>query len=283
VTAFSAEDAALLAAELPPLRQARRPGGGIVEYREAGPADAPAILLLHGTGSSSAGYRAQLAGLADGFRVVAWNAPGYGASTPPPADPTALDYAGAAAGLLDALGIARVAALVGSSWGSVIALNLAVAQPGRVASLVLSAPNTARGAMPAEARERALAELRRNVPQPGDDRRAVADRLLPPDAPLAVRALVERLRDDLTAEGWLGAMHMMFTTDTPSLIGRAQCPVAILAGTQDRMAPLEQHAAKLHAARPDARLHALQGHGHMLKLEAPTQFNTILRGMAAGH
>ena len=74
MTALSSADAALLASELPPLRQVRLPGGRIVEYREAGPADAPVILLLHGDGSSSAGYRAQPADLLDSF-MVALNAP----------------------------------------------------------------------------------------------------------------------------------------------------------------------------------------------------------------
>ena len=283
MTALSPTDAALLEADLPPLRQARLPGGGVVEYREAGPVDASVVLLLHGIGSSSAGYRAQLAGLSDRFRVIAWNAPGYGASTKlDAAEPTALYYAEALARFMDSLGIARVAALAGSSWGSVIALNVAVARPERVSALLLSAPNTARGALPAEARTAALAEARRNVPQPGADRRAVADRLLAPDTPELVRVLVERLRDDLTPAGWLAAMHMMFTTDTPSIIGRVACPVAILSGTRDRLAPLELHAEKLRAAKPDAALHVLEGCGHMLKLEAPGRFNTILRDLAEG-
>lgn len=285
MTALAAEDAALLASELPPLRRVGLPGGGarFIEYREAGPADGPALLMLHGTGSSSAGYRAQLAGLSDRFRVIAWNAPGYGSSTPMASpDPSADDYAAVTAEMLDALGIARVAVLVGSSWGSVIALNLTVLQPARVGTLVLSAPNTARGAMPKEARATALAELRRNVPQPDADRRAVADRLLTPDTPAPVRALVERLRDDMTPAGWLGAMHMMFTTDTPSIIDRVTCPVAILAGTRDRLAPMELHAERLRAAKPDAALHVLDGYGHMLKLEASTRFNRIVRGLAEG-
>ena len=283
MTALSPADAALLAADLPPLRQARLPGGGVIEYREAGPMDGAVILLLHGIGSSSAGYRAQLAGLSDRFRVVAWNAPGYGASTKLDApEPTALDYAEAVARFMDSLGIGRAAALAGSSWGSVIALNVAEARPDRVSALLLSAPNTARGALPAEARAAALAEARRNVPQPGADRRAVADRLLTPDTPEPVRLLVERLRDDLTPDGWLAAMHMMFTTDTPSIIGRVECPVAILAGARDRLAPLELHGEKLRAAKPDAALHVLADCGHMLKLEAPGQFNAILRDMAEG-
>lgn len=283
MTAPSAEDAALLAAPLPPLQRARLPGGdGVreIEYREAGPAGAPAILCLHGYGSSSAGYRAQLAGLSDRFRVVAWNAPGYGASTLlSVTEPAATDYMAAAADLMAALGIAR-AVVVGSSWGSVIAVNLAASQPARFAALVLSAPNTARGTQSAEARDAALAEARRSLARTDDDRAAVANRLLPREAPAPVRALVERLRDDLTPEGGLAAMHMLFTTHTPSVIGRVQCPVAIVAGSRDRLAPLAAHGEVLRAAKPDAALHVLEGYGHMLKLEAPARFNAIVRALA---
>src|SRR5436309_219800 len=46
-------------------------------YMEAGRADAPAIVLLHGVGANSMHWRFQFAGLSDAFRIVAWNAPGY--------------------------------------------------------------------------------------------------------------------------------------------------------------------------------------------------------------
>src|SRR3954462_13698446 len=46
-------------------------------YMEAGRADAPALILLHGVGANSMHWRYQLAGLSDTFHVVAWNAPGY--------------------------------------------------------------------------------------------------------------------------------------------------------------------------------------------------------------
>src|SRR5437667_5492700 len=46
-------------------------------YMEAGRADAPALVLLHGVGANSMHWRFQLAGLSDRYRVIAWNAPGY--------------------------------------------------------------------------------------------------------------------------------------------------------------------------------------------------------------
>ena len=51
--------------------------GDRFSYMEAGPPDAPPLLLLHGLGANAMHWRFQLAGLSDRFRVIAWNAPGY--------------------------------------------------------------------------------------------------------------------------------------------------------------------------------------------------------------
>ena len=54
-------------------------------YREAGPKDAPAILLLHGFPSSSHQYRGLIDRLADKYHVIAPDLPGFGFSDAPPA------------------------------------------------------------------------------------------------------------------------------------------------------------------------------------------------------
>jgi|GEM_PF-4281571 len=88
MAALSAHDTELLTQELPELVQATVASPvyagkqGHIEYRAAGDARNPTVLMLHGLGSSSAGYRAQLAGLSRDFHVVAWNAPGFGGSSP---------------------------------------------------------------------------------------------------------------------------------------------------------------------------------------------------------
>jgi len=53
-----------------------------ITYRESGRKDAPALVLLHGIGSTSAGWRLQYGPLGGHFRVIAWDAPGYGGSKP---------------------------------------------------------------------------------------------------------------------------------------------------------------------------------------------------------
>src|SRR6516164_7249627 len=57
-----------------------------VFYREAGPKDAPAILLLHGFPTSSQMFRNLIPALAGEYRVVAPDYPGFGHSSMPPHD-----------------------------------------------------------------------------------------------------------------------------------------------------------------------------------------------------
>src|SRR5215217_7572744 len=61
-------------------------------YREAGPADAPAVLLLHGFPTSSQMFRNLIPLLADRYRVVAPDYPGYGHSSMPPRDSFAYTF-----------------------------------------------------------------------------------------------------------------------------------------------------------------------------------------------
>ena len=61
-------------------------------YREAGPKDAPTILLLHGFPTSSQMFRNLIPALADKYHVVAPDYPGYGHSSMPPHDKFAYTF-----------------------------------------------------------------------------------------------------------------------------------------------------------------------------------------------
>ena len=285
---LSPRDAELLAKDLPELAQVTiaspiYPGQrGQVEYRVAGDESNPAVLMLHGLGSSSAGYRAQFAGLSRDFHVIAWNAPGFGGSSPIPGHSASIDgYAEALEAFLRALRVKQLSVLVGSSWGSVVALAFTRRYPALVGRLVLSAPNVAKGRSVGEARDAELdAWLRTADISIPVSRAAVADRLLAPNTPLLVRQHVERLRDAMTTDGWRQAIRSLFTVYTPDIISDVRCPITLLSGTLDQVAPHRDHAERLVAAAPWAKSILFEDCGHMLKLEAPSRFNAIVRATA---
>lgn len=275
-------ESSLPAVEQAPLNLPTFGGTGVITYRAAGDERAPAIVLLHGIGSSSAGYRAQFAALSKNHRVIAWNAPGYGPSSPfAIGTPAATDYADALMALLSALGISR-ATVVGSSWGSVIAAAFAARYPSATSALVLSAPNVARGHL--SGTERGLARevlMRSAAAQSAEARAAVVDALVAANAGPLVRAVVSRLRDAVTPTGWEHAVDMLFSTYTPSVVPSIQAPISVIIGNLDRVAPIDDHARPIHEAARDSTLHVLNAIGHMPKLEAPEAFNSIVLAVAA--
>ncbi len=254
-----------------------RGGSGRIQYRAAGSADLPTILFLHGLGSHSEGYRGQIAGLSKCYRTVAWNAPGYGLSTDLMADePDAWAYVEALSAFLDALRIQRLACLVGSSWGSVIAAAFASRFPHRVGALVLSSPNIAKGNLAMIERQSALTAAKDASDRAGADREAIANRLLPRDAPATVRRTVLQLRDATSPRGLHQAISVMFSTFTPDLIARVKCPTVLVVGELDELAPVAMHAERLREAAPFSELVILKDTGHMPKLEMPARFNEII-------
>jgi pimeloyl-ACP methyl ester carboxylesterase len=112
-------------------------------YREAGPADAPAVLLLHGFPTSSHMFRNLIPQLADRYHVIAPDYPGYGQSDAPPADQ--FDYSfDHLAQLVDrfteTLGLDRYALYV-QDYGAPIGFRLAAAHPERVTAIVVQNGN----------------------------------------------------------------------------------------------------------------------------------------------
>ncbi len=126
-----------------PERLVQLADGAQLAIRECG--QGPVVVLLHGIGSGSASWLHCAQRLAAGNRVIAWDAPGYGLSTPlPPARPKACDYAACLELLLDALGV-ESCLLVGHSLGALMATAYAAGiGAARVRRLVLLSPVIAR-------------------------------------------------------------------------------------------------------------------------------------------
>ncbi|WUD77919.1 alpha/beta hydrolase [Streptomyces sp. NBC_00510] len=109
-----------------------------VFYREAGPRDAPVVVLLHGFPASSHMFRHLIPLLADRYRVVAPDHIGFGRSSMPSLQdfPYSFDaLAGVTAALLDRLGVGRHALYV-HGYGAAIGWRLALRAPARITGIV---------------------------------------------------------------------------------------------------------------------------------------------------
>jgi pimeloyl-ACP methyl ester carboxylesterase len=112
-------------------------------YREAGPKDAPTILLLHGFPTSSQMFRDLIPALSDRYHLVAPDYPGFGHSSMPPRDRYAYTFDNLAK-TVDAftakLGLARYALYV-QDYGAPVGYRLAIAHPERVTAIVVQNGN----------------------------------------------------------------------------------------------------------------------------------------------
>jgi pimeloyl-ACP methyl ester carboxylesterase len=114
-----------------------------VFYREAGPRDAPAVLLLHGFPSSSHMYRHLIPALADRYHVVAPDYPGFGYSDFPDARRYRYSfdsYARLIRRFTEHRGLARYAIYV-QDYGAPVGLRLALLAPERISALIVQNGN----------------------------------------------------------------------------------------------------------------------------------------------
>jgi pimeloyl-ACP methyl ester carboxylesterase len=118
-------------------------GGVTVFYREAGPPDAPVILLLHGYPSSSFMFRDLIPLLADRYHVIAPDYPGFGFSDAPPPEHFTYTFdhlADVIEGFTEALGLKRYA-LYMQDYGGPVGMRLATRHPERVNALIVQNSN----------------------------------------------------------------------------------------------------------------------------------------------
>jgi pimeloyl-ACP methyl ester carboxylesterase len=259
-----------------PLASRARYAGDRFSYMEVGAPEAPPLVLLHGIGSNSMGWRFQYAGLADRYRVIGWNAPGYIlsdnllAETPGPPD-----YAAALSDFLTALGIARVD-MVANSFGTRIAQAFAHYHPGRIERAVFTGTSVA-AERPAEERARLIEARAAQVAHGGYGFGERATALLGSRASADTTAIVRHVLRATNPKGFMQAARFGASGGGPPLGSGLTMPLLMIQGEEDRVTPVADNAARLAQAVPQARLVMLDGCGHLPELEDPTQVNALVR------
>ncbi|MFD0369265.1 alpha/beta fold hydrolase [Streptomyces sp. NPDC127114] len=141
--------------------------GHEIHYREAGPAGAPVLLLLHGFPTSSHMFRDLMPRLSGTYRLIAPDHLGFGRSAAP--DAADFDYTFAAlAALTDAftraLGLDRFALYI-QDYGAPIGLRLALAHPERITAIISQNGNAYEEGLGAEAWAPVLALIAERTPE----------------------------------------------------------------------------------------------------------------------
>ncbi len=247
------------------------------------------LVLLHGFTGSAASWAGVRAAFRPTRRVVALDLPGHGATTVAPAfDGSFAGTIDLVAATLDALGIAEVD-LVGYSMGGRIALQLALAHPGRVGSLVLESASAGLASAAARARRRAAdAVLAAAIERDGIAAFVRRWEALPlfrslADQPAVVREGLRRQRLGCDPAGLAASLRWCGLGSQPWLGGRlASLAIPVLLLTGERDAKFTRAATRLLPRFVDARHEIVAAAGHVPHLEQPARFLRAVRDFLAG-
>lgn len=271
-------------AHLPPFAAASRPGaisstriaGGIdIALWRGGERGRPAVLFLHGLGWDNALWWPFVERYLDRFDVICPDTRGHGASGKPPGPYSIALFAEDMLGLLDALGLARVA-VVGLSQGGMTAQVMATRAPQRVAALAAVATS---GRMDPAASANMEDRIRASREAGPEAAARIAARSIFSDAFLArmpgyLDAFIAwRVAMDAAAQE--AAMRAGTGYDVLPDLPKLRMPVLVVAGAVDRLIPPAASRA-IAGAAPGAQYVEIPESGHMIAVEQPAALAAAL-------
>ena len=248
--------------------------GDRFSYMESGRSDATSVLLLHGIGANSLHWRFQFAELADRFRLIAWNAPGYFLTDNLRGEtPSARDYADALLDFASAVGVAHFA-VIANSFGTRVAQCFAHYHPGRISCAVFTGTS-----LPQELpddRAHGLAARAKMIERGAYAFGERAAALLGPTASADTLALVRQTVRATNPSGFMQAARFVAGGEMPPRGSGLTMPLLMIQGEEDRVTPAGPNAARLAAAVSGASIVMLPGIGHLPEVEAPKVVNELV-------
>ncbi|MEX0504197.1 alpha/beta fold hydrolase [Alphaproteobacteria bacterium LSUCC0719] len=257
-------------------RRLQAAGTGFLAAGDRG-GTAPTLVCLHGIGGDATSFRAQIDGMAGPRQqVLSWDMPGYGESAPL----AGMDFASLCARLcaaLDELGLSRVV-IAGQSIGGMIAQEMAIRHPERVAGLVLIATVPAFGGRDDSFRDSflaaRLAPLDRGI---GMDQLAAEaiPAVLGPGADTAMRQDAIAVMAAIPEAAYRQVLATLVTFNRREDQHLITCPCLLIAGGRDDNSParvMETMAARLS----DAALVVIENAGHLVNSEAGRECNRAI-------
>lgn len=256
-----------------------------IHYNEAG-AGHP-VILLHGSGPGATGwsnFRPNIGPLAERFRVLAPDAPGWGLSDA--ATPDVYDHPNAVLEFMDSLGIEK-GALVGNSMGGMTALTFAARYPDRISHLITMGSGSfftlptlfGPGDGPSEGLKVLWQAYRTPTPQA---MKALVDVMT--FSPEFATDELSKLRSDAAlarpdhlenAVVGLAGGGPVRTAATPEQVASITAPALLIHGRDDRVVPFE-HSLRLLPLLRNGRLVLINRCGHWTQIEHAEEFNRLV-------
>jgi 3-oxoadipate enol-lactonase len=234
----------------------------------------PAILFLHGVGSTKEVWRPQLHHFQGRNTAIAIDYPGYGESERREGA-TRDDYARAALAALDGMGRER-AHICGLSLGGVVAIAMHALAPERCQSLILA------DTFASHPDGRAIYE--RSIAA-SEDLRAMAearvDVLLARPADPAVRTEVVETMAHIDPAAYRIGAEAVWLADQRDRAAAIDVPTLVICGSEDKVTP-PTLSHDLCGLIPGARYAEIEGAGHLTNLEKPGEFNRLVEEFIKG-
>ena len=253
-----------------------------IAWRER-PGPGPVLVCLHGIGSRAWGWDGLASRLPD-WRLIAWDAPGYGVSAPLDRDwPVARDYADALERLTKALELSDFH-LVGHSLGTLIGASYARNYPQAVKSLTLVSCAQGGGLTPGETLEQRHQMRIDDLQELGAQEfsKARAPRLIfRPEANPALVAAAQQAMASVTLPGYAQAVRMLASGDLAQDCSKLSTATAVLVGAEDLVTPPDQSRRAHRLLANPVSLTLVPDCGHALPLQAPAALADILIAQAA--
>lgn len=255
---------------------------GRIHINEAGPADAQAVILLHGSGPGATGwtnFSNNIPVLAEKYHVIAADMPGWGESDP--VGWQERNHPKAVADLMDALGIDK-ATLIGNSMGGGTTIRFGYEHPERVIRLITMGSSSGSPTLmgPAGLSE-GLKVLQKGYRNPTFEVMKELVEIMTFDSTFATDELIQGRADMVAAnpehnKNFLDAVGKRAVVELDhAQVRTIKVPTLLFHGRDDRVVHFE-HSLKLTSLIANSRLHLINQCGHWLQIEHADEFNRLV-------
>lgn len=255
-------------------------GNNPLRVRIFGAPGATPLLLLHPIATQGDIWSLQLPVLAQGRQVIVPDLSGHGESALLADGASLGDYAHAVLRTIEPLGLGAIA-VVGLSFGGMVAQAMALAEPDRIRQLVLAHCGANTPAAVAELWHQRLhaAAVEGMAGQVAPTLERWFTPVFRQQAPATCNWVGEMIANT-PRDGYVAAVHAICRLDHAGQLGRLRMPTLVIGGGQDKAVPLEVSEA-LSRGLPQAEFIALPDAAHLGNIEQSTRFTEILRAFLA--